>query len=117
MAAKTKKADGVNPSAFNQPSPSAVAVSNQPSAIDGASEASLLLLLLLGRRLGGEKRGRLRRDPVEQVARFHEAAGVRARAEDHHGHVLAAALEAQHGREAVARLGDEAGLPRTDVDV
>src|SRR3954452_11295688 len=91
------------------------AISNQP--LTEGERKRALLLLLLGRRLGREERGRLRRHPVEQVARLHEAAGIRARAEDHYGHVLAAALEAQHGREAVAGLRDEAGLPRADVDV
>src|SRR6476660_2394558 len=98
---KQKRPMGVNPSAF---------------AICDAS-LLLLLLLLFSRRLGSEKRGRLRRDPVEQVARLHEAAGVRACAEDHDRDVLAAALEAQHGREAVTRLGDEPGLAGADVDI
>ena len=55
--------------------------------------------------------------PVEQVARFHEAAGVRARAEDHDGDVMAALRQAQHRGQAVARLGDEPGLPRPHIDV
>src|SRR5438045_5651859 len=77
----------------------------------------LLLLLLLRRGLRGEERGRLRRHPVEQVARFHETAGVGARAEDDDRDVLAALRQTEHRREAIARLRDEAGLAGAHVDV
>ena len=75
------------------------------------------LLLWLGRdRLGGEERRGLRGRPVEQVARFHEAARIRARPEDDHRDVVGALRQAQHGRQAVAGLGDEPGLPaRTSI--
>ena len=74
-------------------------------------------LLLRRRRFRREECRGLRRHPVEQVARFHEAAGVRARAEDDDRDLLAALRQPQQRRQAVARLRDEAGLARAHVDV
>ena len=54
--------------------------------------------------------------PVEQVPRLPEAAGVRLRAEDDDRDRVAL-RQAQQRRQAVARLGDEAGLAAHHVDV
>ena len=59
----------------------------------------------------------LLRQPVEEVLRFQEAAGVRARAEHDDRDLLAALRQPQQRREAVAGLRDEAGLARPDVDI
>src|SRR2546422_6537616 len=77
----------------------------------------LLLLLLCGRLLGPEDRRRFRGDPVDEVLGFHEAARVRARAEDDDRDFLAALREPEERRQAVARLGDEPRLARADIDV
>ena len=66
---------------------------------------------LLGLRLDGdrlllfEEVRRLAGEPVEQVPRFHEAAGVRLGAEDDDRHLLSALRQAQQRRQTVARLG------------
>src|SRR4051812_33851887 len=85
--------------------------------------------MLVGRRRGGggggrdgggrspEHLGRLRRQPIEQVTRFHEAAGVRLGAQNHHGYLWSALRQPQERRQAVARLTDETGLPCLHIHV
>src|SRR5213076_1257456 len=69
--------------------------------------------------LVAEERCRLRGEPVEQVLRLHEAAGVRPRSEHDDRHLLAALTlrEPQQRRQTIAGLRDEPGLPRAHVDV
>src|SRR5919109_3531155 len=64
-----------------------------------------------------EQIGRFARQPVEQVARFPEAARVRLGAEDNNGHLRAALRQPQQRRQTVARVADESGLPTEHVDV
>jgi hypothetical protein len=58
---------------------------------------------------------RLVGQPVEQVPRFPEAPVVRAGAEHHDRDLVIALRQAQQRRQAVAGLGDEAGLAAEDV--
>src|SRR5229473_5823183 len=78
---------------------------------------SLLLRLRSRYWLGGEERRGLRRDPIEEVPGLHEAACIRARAEDHDRDVLTTLRKAQDGGQAVAGLRNEPGLSRPHVDV
>ncbi len=66
---------------------------------------------------GADERPGAARQPVEQVARLPEAAGVRLGAEHHDRHLLAGLRQAQERRQAIARAADEAGLAAEHVDV
>src|SRR5687768_18209610 len=59
----------------------------------------------------------LRRQPVEQVARFPETAGVRLGAEDDDSDLGATLRQAQQRSEAVTSLADESGLSSQHFDV
>src|SRR5438128_10954350 len=88
-----------------------------PDRSGGSGGSGSLFLLLRLRLFWREERRRLRRQPREQVLRFHEAPGIRPRAQNDDGDLLVALGEAQQRRQAVARLRDEARLPRQDIHV
>src|SRR6185503_7036075 len=69
------------------------------------------LSALLRKLFLGEKRGSLFTQPIEEMARFPEATGIRLRAEDHESNLVVALRQPKQRGEAVARLADEAGLP------
>src|SRR3954463_2960929 len=73
---------------------------NNPNPLPG-----LILQLFFG-----EERGCFLGEPIEEVARLPESAGIRLRAEHHDGNLIVALRQPEECREAIAGLADETGL-------